>query len=372
MEMAWKDPDAIHLEVGQPDFPTPPHIVSAACEAAQAGFTRYTPAAGIPSLKKAIVTSLRAVHGIQVDETRVTVAPGAIAGLVSAIVALVDPGEEVLVPDPGWPNYTSISLLNGVTPKRYPLRGKNQFLPDIKELESCVTRKTKAIIVNTPSNPTGVVYPRKVMEELVSFARKHDLYIVADEVYDRITFNLSHTSFQNVDSEGRSVSVFSLSKTYSMTGWRIGYVVGSAEIIQMMTKILESTLSCSSSVSQKAAEAALVGSQDSVGEMVAAYRHRRDRVLALLKQRRLYGYTPEGAFYILIDISSTGMKSYDFVKRLLQEKKVAAAPGETFGPLSGDYVRICFAPAEEELMTGTERICDFIQERSTCTNGDAG
>lgn len=362
MDLAAKVPDAIHLEVGQPDFDTPAHIVEAGCRAAREGFTRYTANAGLLSLREAIVEKLSARNGIEVGVDHIVVTPGAVTAMATSLLTLTEAGEEVLLPDPGWPNYGMATRCIGAVPVRYPLDVHQGFAPDFEALDDLVTDRTKVIISNTPANPTGAVFPREVVEKMVAFSRKYDLYLLSDEVYEDIVFEGEHVSAAPFDEEGRVVSVFGFSKSYAMTGWRLGYAVAADPIAMIITKMQEPFVSCASAISQKAAETALRAPQDAVQAMCNAYRRRRDAAVRILKEHDLFVYSPRGAFYLLVDISGCGKDSYTFATDLLKEKKVAVAPGATFGRVGEQYVRISLATAEEQIVEGLQRICSYILE----------
>ena len=361
MDLAWQVPDAIHLEVGQPDFDTPEHIIEAGCRAARSGFTKYTPNAGIPSLREAIVRKLKRRNGIEVTPDHVVATPGAVTAMATSLLTLTEAGEEVLIPDPGWPNYEMAARAIGAVPVRYPLDPNADFLPDFAALEGLVTERTKVLMTNTPSNPTGAVFPEAVVRRLVEFAGEYDLYLISDEVYEDIVFEGKHVSAAPFDRDGRVISVFGFSKSYAMTGWRLGYAVAPLPIAEVITKMQEPFVSCPVAISQKAAEAALEGPQDAVREMCAAYRRRRDAAVRILKEHDLFTYSPRGAFYLLMDISGCGKDSYTFAKDLLREKKVAVAPGGTFGEIGERYIRISLATAEEHVVEGLTRVCTYIK-----------
>src|SRR5699024_10156615 len=270
--------------------------------------------------------------------------------------------EEVLIPDPSWPNYESILFMQGSIPVKYDLKPDNNFIPDFSQLETLVTNKTKAIMINSPNNPTGAVYSKETILALIQFAKRHNLYVISDEVYDEITFENTHYCAKNSDDDGRVISIFSFSKSYAMTGWRVGYAIGSESLINAMTKLIEPVISCAPSFAQKAAEAALTGSDEFLIEMRDIYLRRRDNVYKILNENDIKAYKPGGTFYMLIDISPTGLTSNDSAMRLLHEKKVAVGPGETFGIITKKMVRISLATADGELEEGVKRIRDFINE----------
>ncbi len=363
LDLAAQIPDAIHLEIGQPNFPTPAFICDAAYRAIQQGFTGYTANAGLLSLREAIAEKVRRENGLKASPENIVVTTGGMGGLFSTLTTLLAPGDEVLIPDPGFPNYEMMAVLQQAPVVRYPLDAENGFQLRLETLPGLLTSRSKVLMVNSPSNPTGAVISPETMAALLDFARRNDLYLVSDECYEKIIFDAVHFSPGSLDNEGRVVSIFSFSKTYAMTGWRVGFVVAPVEIAAVITKLQEATVSCAASVSQKAAEAALYGSQDCVAEMVSAYRRRRDRALDILRQHGLPYYAPQGAFYMMIDISRCGDDSYQVARQLLLEEKVAVAPGATFGPQGNRYVRISLAADDAKLEEGLERLCRYITRR---------
>jgi len=360
MDLAQGMPDVIHLEVGQPGFPTPKHIVQAAERAIEEGFTKYTANAGLPSLREAIVSKLSGVNGLEVGVERVVVTTGAVGGLATALMAILEPGEEVLIPDPGWPNFGMMVTCSYGLTRSYPLRQEDGFLPRIETLEELVTDRSKVLLINSPSNPTGAVFPLELVQSLVDFAVRHDLYLVADEVYEQLVFEAEHVSPGRFDLDGRVVGVHSLSKTYSMTGWRVGYAVASEAVARLIAKLQEPFFSCASSISQKAAEAALEGPQDCVAEMRREYRENRDLTARMLEDAGLEFIRPMGTFYTLVDITPFGMDSYTFARELLQREGVAVAPGSTFGPSADGYIRVSLAPTAREIREGLTRLASFV------------
>jgi aspartate aminotransferase/aminotransferase len=361
MELAAGLPDVIHLEVGEPNFETPEHIIEAAVTAARSGYTKYTPNAGIDSLREAIAEKLRNDNGLDVSYDNVVVTTGGVGGMTSSILATVQAGEEVLVPDPGWPNYESATRFIGAVPVRYPLLPESGFQPDLDALEKRVTNRSKLLLMNSPSNPTGAVLPRETVKALFEFAERHDLYVLSDEVYEHIIFEGEHVSPDIFDEQGRVIGSYSFSKSYAMTGWRVGYITASEEIARMVIKLQEPLTSCVAGPNQKAAEAALRGPQDCIQEMRASYKQRRDAAVDILKANDLLAYVPNGAFYILVDISPSGKESYAFSKELIRERSVAVAPGGTFGEVGKDYVRVSLATEENQLKEGLKRICEFVR-----------
>lgn len=361
VNLAVKMPDVIRLEVGEPNFPTPAHIVQGAMRGIEQGFTKYTQSCGLLSLRELLAQRVHRVSGLAVTADQVNVTVGGVEGVLAAIIAVVEQGEEVLIPDPAWPNYEMAVLAHEAIPVHYPLRIENGFVPLIEDLERVVTPRTKMLILNSPCNPTGAVFPRATVKALVEFAQRHDLWIMADEVYDELVFEGEHVSPAVYDPE-RVVSVYSFSKTYSMTGWRIGYVVANLEVSQVIMKLQEPFVSCVAGPVQKAAETALTGPQDCVREMRDSYRERRDAVVAVLKANDAYMYTPHGAFYIMVDIGDQGMDSREFALALLKEKHVAVAPGTAFGTVGQNTVRVSLATEKSLLIEGVTRLCEMVHE----------
>jgi aspartate aminotransferase/aminotransferase len=361
------DPDILHLEVGQPDFQTPEPVILAACEAAtdkEGRFTRYTPNMGYASLRKALVKKLKAENGIDAEEGQILITPGSNYGIMISLAVLLNARDEVLIPDPGYVNYASLPPEYGCVASRYPLDASNAFLPRVEDIAKCITKNTKIIVHNSPSNPTGAVCSQIFVRELLELAREYNLYVLSDEAYEHIVFEGQHISPARYDHDERVISIFSFSKSYAMTGWRIGYVVCSKPIATAMEKQQELGVSCAPSISQKAAEAALSLDRQHIRTMVEQYRSRRNLAVDLLKKHNLFFYTPQGAFYVLVDISSTGMDSDAFADRLLNDQRVAVAPGATFGSIAGRYIRVSLAAEDRIVAEGIERVCVFIKDNS--------
>ena len=362
-DLANTMPGAIRLEIGEPSFRTPAHVVEAAFAAARDGYTRYTPNGGFASLRGLLAERLQRVNGYGVEPERIVVTPGGMNALFSIYLALLAPGDEVLLPTPGFPNMDEMVRLLGGVPVFYELRRQDGFLPDVEELEALVTPRTKAIFTNTPTNPTGAVFPAELVESLVKLADRHDVYLIADDVYDELVLDRDreHVAAARFDESGRVVSVYSFSKVYAMTGWRVGYAVASPVLADVLRKLQEPEVSCPSAVSQKAAEAALLGPQEVVVQMRDAYRERRDRAWELLCDRGLPAFRTQGTFYLVADVSETGLTSMDFTLRLLNEWGVAVAPGEVFGPGGEGLVRVSLAEEPDVLEEGLGRLCDAVQ-----------
>lgn len=358
-------PGAIRLDVGQPNFPTPAHISEAGKRAIDEHKTFYTHTQGILSLREQLVAKLARVNGIASTPERVAIGPGGVGAIAAVLAAVVEPGDEVLLPDPGWPNYGMMMAWTNARAVFYPCPPAMGFQPDLDALEALISTRTKVLMVNSPNNPTGAVYPRETITDLIEIAQRRNLWLLSDECYDQIVLDGSWTSPGHLaPDDPRIVSVFTFSKTYSMTGWRIGYVTGSDELIDTATKVLESSSSCVSTISQVAAEAALRGPQDCVAEMVGAYRRRRDLVVGILRDAELFIAEPAGAFYCMADIGPSGLKAREFAFSLLRDKGVSVAPGTAFGQVARDAVRISLASSDDDLQEGVRRLAEFVHNRT--------
>ncbi|MEE2659345.1 MAG: pyridoxal phosphate-dependent aminotransferase [Candidatus Latescibacterota bacterium] len=364
MDLAWATPSAIHLEVGQPDFDTPEHIIEATCRYAREGHTRYVPNSGVEPLREAVAGYVANKTGIETTADNILVTQGAVFSVASAFLSLLDPGDEVLLPDPGWPNYSmAVPLFHG-KPVYYELLPERSFLPDLEQLEAKISERTKLLLLCSPSNPTGQVHDLELTRGLMEIARKHDLWVLADEIYGEIVFDGEHVSCASHDPDERVILVTGMSKSYAMTGYRVGFTRACKEYVELAGKLQEPLVSCGVGFSQMASADALNGSQDCVREMREAYQRRRDVALEVLREHDLYRYTPGGAFYLLVDISASGMESRNFALELIREHKVAVAPGSTFGEVCADHVRISIASPEESIRKGLTRICQMVKEKA--------
>ncbi len=364
MQVANAMADVIHLEVGEPSFGTPPHILEGAFEAATAGATRYTSNYGIPPLRQAIADRYAAKWGRDVSPEQVLVSHGGVNAIAATTYAIIEPGDEVLVPDPGWPNYVSIvSLIRGV-PVRYPMRAEDGYRPDPVEIAKLITSRTKILILCNPGNPTGAVWDAETVKAMVELAKKHDLYIISDEIYEELVFDGEHVPASRFDEDGRVISVSGFSKTYAMTGWRLGWAIGSPELILLAGKLQEPMISCTSSVSQSAGLVALTGPQGDVDHMRAAYRRRRDIAVSILEPAGLLPVTPRGAFYAMVDLRRVGKPSRDIAFGLLEEEHVACAPGGTFGAVAEGFIRISLASSDEDVTHGCRRIVAYAERHA--------
>jgi aspartate aminotransferase len=358
---ALRTPGAIHLQVGQPNFPTPQHIKDAGKRAIDENKTFYTHTQGLLSLREKLAAKLERVNGIRVTPDRIATAPGGVGAIAAVFAAVLEPGDEVLLPDPGWPNTRIMLAWTGTRGVFYPCPAAGDFEPDLDALERLITPRTRLLLINSPNNPTGAVYPQATVERLIEIAQRHNLWLVSDECYDQILLDGSWTSPASLAPEDpRIASIFTFSKTYAMTGWRMGYVAGSTALLDTVTKVLESNSSCVSTITQVAGEAALDGPQDCVTEMNAAYRRRRDAVIQILRDAELFIAEPKGAFYCMADITPSGLGSRDFAFKLLRERGVAVAPGSAFGEVAKDAVRISLASSDADLTEGVGRLAEFV------------
>jgi aspartate aminotransferase len=358
MDLAWSLPGpVIGLHVGEPSFPSPAHVIEAARASYAAGDTHYVPNAGVDELRRALAHKVSTFNGFPIDPQQVVVSAGGAQALHNAFSLTLSAGDEVLIPDPGWPNYAMAVQLLQAVPVRYPLRPENEFRPDPAELATLVTERTRVIVVNTPSNPLGTVLPVSDVEALVRFAEEHDIWLLSDECYDALTFGAEHVSPGRFDRDGRVLSAFSFSKTYAMTGLRVGYLVAAEAVTVQAAKLQEPLLACVNAPAQAGALAALRGPQDAVAMMRDAYRERRDLAVARLDEQGMGYLRPEGAFYLWVDVRDRcGGDVAAWSMDLLRQQHVAVAPGTTFGPLGEGWVRLSLATATEDLLEGVARM----------------
>jgi len=355
--------DVIRLEIGEPRFTTSGYIIDGALNAARDGFTRYTPNGGFGSLRELLAEKIRRINGYSAEVDQIVVTPGAMNALYSIYLTILNPGDEVLLPTPGFPNMDEMVRLLGGTPVFYTLRQETGYLPDLDELETQTTERTKAVFINNPGNPTGAVFPAELVRNLVDFAHRRKIWLISDEVYDQLTLDEEpeHVSAGRFDQEGLVVSVYSFSKVHAMTGWRVGYCVSQRSLADGLRKVQEPLCSCPSSISQKAAEAALKGPSTDVDARRKAYRDGRDRAWEVIREQGLTAFKPQGTFYMLINVAESGMPASDFTIKLLREGRVAVAPGEVFGPGGHGFVRVSLAGETAEIEEGIRRLGKMLQ-----------
>lgn len=358
--------DIVSFTVGEPDFYTPSNIVEAAIKALRDGEHKYTPNAGIMPLREAISKSLKKSHGIDYSaDDQIIVTAGGMEALFLAMRTVLDPGDEFIIGDPCWTNYSRQVLLCSAEPVFVPVNAENNFVFSSEALEAAITEKTKAFLINSPANPTGGIASREILEKLAEIAVKYDLYVFSDEVYSRLLYD-GNEAFSIAQLPGmaeRTIIINSFSKTFAMTGWRVGYAAGPAEVISNMVKFQENVAACVNSAAQFGALAALNESQDEVDKMVEIYKKRRDIFYRELNSiGGLQCFKPQGAFYLFVDISQTGMKAVDFATDLLEKEKVIVVPGHAFGKDSDKYIRFSFATSEEQILEGVARIRHYMSE----------
>ena len=359
MDLALRDPEALHLEIGEPDQGVAPHVVEADAAAGREGRTGYTSSVGLPALRAAVAQRVTLRSGRPTSAEQVVITHGAMHGLAMTFQTLLGPGDEVLLPDPMFPNWAMAVTAAGAVPRTYPTRAEHGFVPSAAEVEASITPRTRAILVCSPDNPTGAVYPAAALEELVEVARRHDLWLVSDECYEAITFGVPFVSPAAFDTDGRVVVLGSVSKTYAMTGWRIGWVATpDRNLLEVLGHLSEALVACPSTVGQIGAVAALTGPQEAVAAAVASYRERRDAATALLAARGIGYAEPQGAFYLLVDVEDDDTDG--FAQRLLARRHVAVAPGATFGTLATGLVRVSLASARPVLLEGLSRLADEV------------
>jgi aspartate aminotransferase len=350
--------NVIHLEIGEPDFPTAPHIVEAAVEALRAGQTHYVPAPGIPPLREAVASFLDRTGRMRgVSPDRVIVTPGAKPIMFFTIMALCGEGDEVLYPDPSFPMYESITAFAGAVPVPVPLREGNEFRIDTDELERLVTDRSKLLIINSPHNPCGSSLTRQDCEAIADIAQRHDLIVLTDEVYWAIRYGQEpHASVLDVDGMAeRTILLDGWSKTFAMTGWRLGFGVFPPALVEPVTRLVINSVSCTSAFSQYAAIAALQGSWEPVEQMVAEFRRRRDVIVAGLND--IPGITclePQGAFYVFPNITGTGLSSAQLATQLLADAGVAALSGTAFGAYGEGFLRFSYANSVENIQAALQ------------------
>jgi aspartate aminotransferase len=348
----------IHLELGEPDFHPAAPVVDALRDAVAAGRDRYVSTRGIPALREAIAEYLKCTRGLRVAPEEVLVAPGCKMALSLTMMALIEPGDEVLYPDPGFPIYPSFTRGLGATPMPFGLEEKNGFQPDLNEIAGKITSRTTALIFNSPNNPTGTVFSAEALRRIAKLAERHDLWILADEIYARILFSGEYESIWSLPGMAeRTVIIDGFSKSFAMTGWRLGYAIAPKHVVDAMDFLVLNTFTCVAEFTQVAAIEALRDSTHAVDAMVAEYRKRRDLFVDGLN--RIPGFrcqSPGGAFYAWVNIEETGMASEDVAKLLLEEAGVAGIAGAAFGPAGKNYLRFSLVSARHLLEEALERM----------------
>jgi len=367
-DLAQNRKDIISFGIGEPDFITPDHVREAAKQAIEEGYTHYTPNAGFADLREALSQKLNDFNHIPAKSEEVLVTSGGTQALFSAFYVLLNPGDELIVPDPGFLVYGSQVILAGGNPVFLPIREENHFQIDPDELEKMITLKTKAILLNSPSNPTGMVINREILEKVAEIAKEHNLFIISDELYEDILFDgRKHLSIASLpEMKERTISIFGFSKSYAMTGWRIAYVTCPEFLVKEMIKIQQNTAVCPNSVTQRAVLYGLQNQQEtkaSIEKMRAAYQERRDVIMNGFSE--IDGFEclpPQGAFYAFPNITKTGKNSEELSMYLLDECGVVTVPGNAFGQYGEGYLRFSFATSVDMIQNGLEKIKEGIKK----------
>ena len=356
----------VHLEIGEPDFPTPPNIVEAAERAIRDGFTHYTPAGGLMPARQAVADWIRRWYEVEVKPEQVVMVPGSKNVLLFTMLALVDQGDEVIIPDPGYAIYGSAATLAGGTTVPIALRERNQFRIDIEELAKKITPRTKLLVINSPQNPTGGVLSTRDLEQIAELAMKHDFYVLSDEVYGQITYDSHHSSILTVPGMvERTIYSDGLSKAYAMCGWRLGFSVSPLPLAQKMETLMINSSSCAAAFTQMAAIEALSSptSDRAVEEMVAEFKRRRDVVVDRLNAiPGIRCHKPLGAFYVFPNITGTGQNERELADRMLYEGGVAVLAGTSFGEEGKGYLRLSYANSVEQIEEGVRRMRGVLEK----------
>ena len=357
--------EIVHLEIGEPDFDTPRFIRQAAAAALEEGFTHYGPSAGLPEFRQVIAEIWRRERGIPCDADNVVVTPGAKPIMFFTMLALLEEGDEVLYPDPGFPIYESVAHFINARPVPLVLREDNDFDLDLGELERKITHRTRLLILNSPHNPTGAVLRPETVEGIAALARKHSFHILADEIYARIQYQGRHLSIASLPGLAeRTIVLDGFSKTYAMTGWRLGFGIMEKQLAVHVARLMTNSNSCTATFIQRAGQAALTGPQDEIRAMVEEFRARRDLMvkgLAALPGVRCFA--PHGAFYVFPNITGTGMPSGELAKLLLEQAGVACLSGTAFGAHGEGYLRLSYANSMENLKLGIRQFGEFLSVR---------
>jgi aspartate/methionine/tyrosine aminotransferase len=348
----------IHLEVGQPDVPPPPHVTQAGIAAIEAGHTRYTQPAGVPALRQIIAEDAGRRRGLEFTPSQVIVGPGAKPALFFPTLALIRPGDEVIYPDPGFPTYEAMIGVAGGVPVPVTLNEDNDFAFDLDRFDAALSDRTRLIIINSPSNPTGGVLSREVLEHIAAAAIARDLWVIADEIYARLAYDAPVISIASLPGmAGRTVICDGFSKTYAMTGWRLGFGIMPQALAERVELLLTHSIGCTATFTQYAGMEAIIGPQDQVDALVAEYRRRRDMFVAGLNAiPGIKCRVPQGAFYAFPNITALGRTSKWLADYLLEEAGVAALPGTDFGAGGEGYLRLSFANSMENLQLALERL----------------
>ena len=356
--------EIIHLEIGEPDFETPKHIVEAGRKAIADGFTHYGPTAGLPQLRESIARNSGEVRGINTDPANVVVTPGAKPIMFYVLLALAEPGVEVIYPNPGFPIYESMIKFCGATPVPMQLLEEKDYHPDLAALPGLITDKTRLIIINSPENPCGSAFTKEELETIAGIVKQHpDLYVMADEIYKDILYTGEHYSISSIPGmQERTIILDGFSKSYAMTGWRMGYGILPEELVPHIVKLAVNSVSCAASFTQMAAVAALEGPKDEVEAMIAEFGIRRRLIADGL--RSIPGVNcpePEGAFYAFPSIKGTGLTSAEFEDRAMNQAGVALLSGSAFGEFGEGYVRLSYANSQDNIKQAIDKLDKMVR-----------
>ena len=367
-----KGRDIVHMEIGEPDFDTPPAIVAAGVAALERGETHYTQSAGVVELREAIAQYLKERRGVRADPGQIIVTPGAKPIMFYALLALLDEGDEAIYPDPGFPIYSSMIDFTGARGVPLPLREKNGFQPDLDELRRLVNPRTKVLVLNSPNNPTGGVLSRDAIHDIAAIAREQDLWVLADEIYGELVYDGEHRSIAVEEGMAeRTILLDGFSKTFAMTGWRLGYGVFPRPLVEPITKLVTNSVSCTATFVQRAGAAALSSRPPEVDRMIAEFRRRRDAVVKGLSA--VPGITcpaPQGAFYVFPNVRGLGLRSSaEVADRLLNEAGVATLAGTCFGAAGEGYLRLSYANSLANLDKAVSRIADWASRVAPVPSG---
>lgn len=368
-EMEQHGADIIHFEIGDPDFSTPPNIVEVACASLRQSETHYISSMGLRDMRMAVRQVTEKSRGFLPDVDQVLITPGANTIIYYAVRCLVEAGEDVMIPNPYFPTYLSVLHFCGVNPIFIPLKEKNNFRMNPRDIRSRITDKTRLIIINSPHNPTGSVMTQEELDEVYNIAEERDVYLLSDEVYSRMIYDPSGKFYSPAIRDGcrrRTIITNGFSKAFAMTGWRLGCAMGPTDVIEKMGLLLQTTVSCVPPFIQRAGIEAMQGSQEHVRNMIQEYRARRDLLVKRLNE--LPGVTclkPGGAFYVFPNIQGTGMDDETFAKMMLEKAGVALLPGSNFGENGRGYVRMCYANSPANILKGVERMERCLRKRSS-------
>lgn len=358
-----KGENVISLGAGEPDFDTPKHIKEALYEALKEGFIYYTPTAGILELREAISEKLKRDNNIEYDPAdEIIVTPGAKQALYEAITATIDPGDEVLIPDPWWVSYVPMVQLAEGKPVFVPTFEENEFRLNPEDIKDKISSKTKALIINSPNNPTGAVLDKRDLKAISEICIDHNILVISDEIYEHIIYDAKHYSIASFEMKDQTITVNGFSKAYSMTGWRLGYAAGPKEIIKVMTRLQAHSVSHPTSFVQKAGVAALRGPQECVKEMRDSFKERRNMIIEMLKEiEGVSCVIPKGAFYVFPNFSNYEKDSFKLATFILEKAKVALVPGGAFGEHGEGFLRLSYATSIENIREGVSRIKEVVE-----------